>query len=137
MTAILPPFPQILVDPDTDAGVAAAAIRVLAGLAVAGGTIYIRTKLGSPTYQSGSLLLTDLPPYLLTTPVRREQTQITDSDTGRTGFFMYINGNSRLGAWIVIDLDDRTAGRSSSQWEYRLYTIEMYGGRYIRWANVL
>ena len=79
----------------------------------------------------------------LTTPVRREQRRITDRN-GVAGFIAYHNDGSLAGQ-VIIDRDndgdidingDRTGGFGNALWEIRTYTAEVYGVRYIRWANM-
>ena len=99
----------------------------------------IRTRFGSPTLIGGARQ-----GYLELTSPQREQTQFTDSSSGLTGFALYYVDGRSIGS-VVIDRNndgridiagDRTAGPASNQWEYRTYTTEMYGARYIRWANM-
>ena len=73
---------------------------------------------------------------------RRERRRITDRSSGVTGFITY-QANGAPSGWVVIDRNndgeidiagDRTAG--ANNWEFRQYTSEVYGSRYIRWANM-
>ena len=102
-----------------------------------GGT---RIVFNEPRFYSGALPA----PVELASP-RREKVPVVGSSGSNliTGFITY-NGDGTRNAELVIDRNndgdidagDKTGVPSNNQWEFRSYTTEAYGARYIRWANM-
>ena len=95
------------------------------------------------TFTTTALASGAVPRIELAAP-RRARKQITDISSGVTGFITY-QGDGAPSIWVVIDRNDdgeidiagdRTAGAGANNWEFRQYTSEVYGSRYIRWANM-
>ena len=95
------------------------------------------------TFTATGLAAGAIPNIELAAP-RRERRRIAERSSGVTGFITY-QANGAPSGWVVIDRNndgeidiagDRTAGVGSNNWEFRQYTSEVYGSRYIRWANM-